>query len=172
MHWTACPATASERGGGGRRQQRPGPLVGGGGHAPDAPRKTLGSVPAPPPLILPPSLPPRLPLRRAGTLPLLLDVIHQEAAHFGPVHTSHALHRLAKMHAALFTRLHATQLASSASRESTYYEYVQPALLMLNKLVVKHLAAFEPWNLAQAIWAYGNLEHSDEVLWASSGHGV
>ncbi len=56
------------------------------------------------------------------------------------------------------------QLTSQQSREEAYKSYVQPALLMLNKLVLRNMEHMDAWGVTIIVWAYGTLEHADDFL--------
>ena len=88
-------------------------------------------------------------LLRAAQLPAqVLSVVETHRAAFGPVSTSAALHRLARL-----------------SRDATVDA---ASLVTLNRLQDEFVTAFRPRNLANTLWAYASLRQAPSAAWLTS----
>eukprot|EP00879_Flechtneria_rotunda_P006530 GHRR01006863.1.p1 GENE.GHRR01006863.1~~GHRR01006863.1.p1 ORF type:complete len:835 (+),score=329.03 GHRR01006863.1:732-3236(+) len=105
-------------------------------------------------------------IKAAGSLALLCDLIRQQAPVFDHRTTSHALYRLSLMCHAYFTQLNSAHLTSREAQQAAWLEYVEPALQMLGQLLLRHMDVCDPWGVCISLWAYGNLQCSDEAVLA------
>lgn len=53
------------------------------------------------------------------------------------------------------------------AQQAAWIEYVEPALQTLGQLLIRHMAECDPWAVAISFWAYGNLQCSDEAVFAA-----
>jgi hypothetical protein len=118
-------------------------------------------------------LPCARPTHSAGSLPLLCELIQAEGAAFDHKLTSHALYRLSILCHAYFTQLQSAHLTSQEAQQAAWLRFVDPALKTLGQLLLQHAHACDPWSVAISLWAYGNLQCSEEaVLAALSERGL
>lgn len=105
--------------------------------------------------------------RSASSLPLLCDLVQQEAPQFDYLTTSHALYRLSILCHAYFTQLQSAHLTSREAQQAAWIEYVEPALQTLGQLLIRHMDELDAWGVAISFWAYGKLQCSDEAAFAA-----
>ncbi|WIA30430.1 hypothetical protein OEZ86_000514 [Tetradesmus obliquus] len=103
----------------------------------------------------------------ASSLPLLCDLVQQEAPQFDYLTTSHALYRLSILCHAYFTQLQSAHLTSREAQQAAWIEYVEPALQTLGQLLIRHMDELDAWGVAISFWAYGKLQCSDEAAFAA-----
>lgn len=61
----------------------------------------------------------------------------------------------------------AALLSCRAAQQAAWVEYVEPALQTLGQLLIRHMAQCDAWGVAISFWAYGNLQCSDEAVFAA-----
>jgi hypothetical protein len=103
----------------------------------------------------------------ASSLPLLCDLVQQDAPHFDYRTTSSALYRLSILCHAYFTQLQSAHLTSREAQQAAWIEYVEPALQTLGQLLIRHMDECDAWGVSISFWAYGNLQCSDEAVFAA-----
>eukprot|EP00882_Tetradesmus_deserticola_P016592 GHRQ01017729.1.p1 GENE.GHRQ01017729.1~~GHRQ01017729.1.p1 ORF type:complete len:419 (+),score=159.74 GHRQ01017729.1:708-1964(+) len=106
-------------------------------------------------------------VKGASSLPMLCDLVQQDSPHFDYRSTSHALYRLSILCHAYFTQLQSAHLTSREAQQAAWIEYVEPALQTLGQLLIRHMDGCDAWGVSISFWAYGNLQCSDEAVFAA-----